>query len=148
MDTKDLLNLIPMVENEVIFTPQKVRDLLNQTESKDYDLEEDEKIVEKYTVPGDYKLIGLEYDLKYLITEGDWKNLQEDLAFDFVGCLPDGFEPMFNTKALLQAMEDDYTYMHQVVDFINKMTDDDYQNYSVEGHVESDGVNYVVIKEL
>jgi len=148
MDIKQITEKLNSFNEEEILTPQVVRDLLNQATLDDYEIEDDEKVVQKQITPGNYPIIGLEYDDVYLITSGDYKNYINDISIEFTSCLPDGIDDFFNSNEFEQYMNKDFTYIHQAVEFINKVKDEDFEKYDIVGDCTYNGVEYIAIKEI
>lgn len=147
---KLLDNLKKLNEQEVMFTPQKLRDIINDITIEDIELEEDEQInITKIpTLYNTYKAYGLEYDDILVMPMGDYKHYIKDVCQEYTTILPDGFEQFFNLDALTHNAEQDNYYVIQAIKQINEIEDKDYYGYERVQSGTIDGIEYQLLKEI
>lgn len=151
IEIKQFLNKYKRLnEQAVVFTPELLRNVINQITLDDIELEEDEKVVEQTikTLYNEYKIYGLEYDDIFVMPLGDYKNYVKDVADEFVTVFPDGFEQFLDINTLSTQMEKDNYYVVQAIKFINKVDDKDYYCYEKTDMGSVDGIDYVLLKEI
>lgn len=151
MDIKTILEQYKQLnEQTMVFTPQVLRNVINQITLDDVELEEDEKVVEQTikTLYNEYKIYGLEYDDIFVMPLGDYKNYVKDVANSFATVFPDGFEQFLDINTLGTQMEKDNYYVVQAIKFINKVDDKDYYCYEKTDMGSVDGIDYVLLKEI
>jgi hypothetical protein len=154
MDIDKLNKTLKLAEQEELLTKEKVRDIVNTITYEDYELEEEDELVEKTfnTMYDEYKCYGLTYYDYLIIPAGDYDNYLKDVANEFGQALPDGLDDFFPCNELYVYLRDhnkDITnsYLESCVEFINKNKNEDYYVYKQIDSGEYEGIEYIIIKE-
>ena len=137
-----------ITEQEVEMNPQLVLSILNRVRYPETEFEGDENLItEEYTVYETYKFYGLDTEDEYVIPEGDYLNILQELSEKIRNILPDDFERFFDSKALYEAeLDNPEWFLTQTISTINKYLDEDLKNIIKKEFVEFNGVNYVIVE--
>ena len=137
-----------ITEQEIEMNPQLVLSILNRVRYPETEFEGDENLkVEEYEVYETYKFYGLDTEAEYIIPEGDYLNILQELSEYIRRILPDDFEGFFDSKALYEAeLDNPDWYLTQTIAMINKYLDEDLKNIIKKEFVEFNGINYVIVE--
>ena len=155
MDIDKLDQTLKLAEQEEILTKEKVRDIINAITYEDYELEEDDELIEKSfnTMYNEYKCYGLTYNDNLIIPAGDYDNYLKDVANEFAQALPDGLDDFFPCNELYEYLRDQNkdvknSYLESCIEFINKNRNEDYYVYKQVDSGEYNDISYTIIDEV
>lgn len=137
-----------ITEQEIEMNPQLVLSILNRVRYPETEFEGDENLItEEYTVYETYKFYGLDTEDEYVIPEGDYLNILQELSEYIRRILPDDFERFFDSKSLYEAeLDNPDWYLTQTIATINKYLDKDFKDIIKKEFVEFNGINYVIVE--
>lgn len=137
-----------IMEQEIEMNPQLVLSILNKVRYPETEFEGDENLItQEYTVYETYKFYGLDTEDEYIIPEGDYLNILQELSEKIRNILPDDFERFFDSKALYEAeLDNPEWFLTQTISTINKYLNEDLKTIIKKEFVELNGINYVIVE--
>ena len=137
-----------ITEQEIEMNPQLVLSILNKVRYPETEFEGDENLItQEYTVYETYKFYGLDTEDEYIIPEGDYLNILQELSEKIRNILPDDFERFFDSKALYEAeLDNPEWFLTQTISTINKYLNEDLKTIIKKEFVELNGINYVIVE--
>ena len=137
-----------ITEQEIEMNPQLVLSILNKVRYPETEFEGDENLItQEYTVYETYKFYGLDTENEYIIPEGDYLNILQELSEKIRNILPDDFERFFDSKALYEAeLDNPEWFLTQTISTINKYLNEDLKTIIKKEFVELNGINYVIVE--
>ena len=154
MDIDKLNETLKLAEQTEILTKEKFRDIVDSITYEDYELEEDDELIEKTfsTMYNEYKCYGLTNFDGLIIPAGDYDNYLNDVANEFGQAIPDGLNDFYPCNELYnylkeQNKETTNSYLESCIEFINKNKDTDYDVYLEKDSGDFEGIEYVIIEE-
>lgn len=137
-----------ITEQEIEMNPQLVLSILNKVRYPETEFEGDENLItQEYTVYETYKFYRLDTEDEYIIPEGDYLNILQELSEKIRNILPDDFEKFFDSKALYEAeLDNPEWFLTQTISTINKYLNEDLKTIIKKEFVELNGINYVIVE--